>query len=399
MIFKSQFKFQRTIFFASCFVFLVTGAWQRDLKTSSIAALIAAVGTAGTVVLLERDRHQADLREQNTLSQAIDSLRQEKIHLESYVHEAFQVEQELAASVRSLKSERLQLLNRISDLHQQRHHVSVEVKQLQQENKVQTQLREQAEIALADLQFQHQQLQNKIEAHAALDALAPEVRLTRLQNRLAQVRRKLAEQQHQQKLTQTELAIAQEQKTDLEGSLYDLRAEVKVLEQRYTEMQEHLSLSQEQYRDVSFSLLGGQAAVKRLSDEILHKRQEKATLLADIAGLKTLNPLSTDEQVVCLLPTAWQAWLRFVQHLSREEQAFLRIILSRENLVTIPDELPMIMPHAPIETLATILQERATLFLGESPFIRVEDRPLLQLKAEYHSLLSQSPLVPTTDEH
>lgn len=393
-----MFKFHRTIFFTGCFVFLVTGLWQRNLKHSSVAALIAAVGTAGSVALSDRDRQRAEQREQHALSQAVDNLREEQIHLESYVNEAFQVEQELAASVRSLKSERLQLLNRISELHRQRHQITIDVKHLQQENKAQNQLREQTELALADLQIQHQQLQNKLEAHAALDALAPEVRLSRLQNRLAQVRRKLAEQQHQQKLTQTELAIAQEQKIDLEGSLYDLRAELKVLEQRYKDIQENLAESQTQYRDISFSLLGGQAAVKRLSDEILHKRQEKNTLLADIAGLKTLNPLSTDEQIVCLLPTAWQAWLRFVQHLSREEQAFLRVILSRENLVTIPDELPMIAPHAPIETLATILQERATLFLGESPFVRVDDRPLLQLKAEYHSLLSRSPLVPDTED-
>lgn len=390
-------KFSRTIFLTSFFVFVVMALAQRDLRQASAAAITAGVGVTGAMAIASREERQAQVTEHNHLRKTIEVLRQEQAHLETYVNEAFQLEQELSASVRSLKSERLRLLSRISDLNYERNEVSIDLKQLHQENQLQQQLQESTEAALFDLQQQHQQLQEKLEAHAALDALAPEVRLHRLHSRLGQVRRKLAKQQHQQKLVQTELSIAQEQKIDLEGELYDLRAEFNVLDQRYQEMKEDLIISEEQYRDISFSLLGGKAAVKRLSHDILEKRQEKEALIAEIDGLQQMSPLAADEQIVELLPSAWQAWFRFVEHLAPEERAFLKIILSQENLVSLPEEFPS-MTHAPIETLAAVLQERATSFLGESPFVRVEDRPLLQLKEEYHSLLSRSLLLPISED-
>lgn len=389
-------KLPRTILFASLFVFSATALWQRNVKNGAIAALLTGCGMAGSSMLMERERQQSQRREKSDLQQSIQQLRQERSHLDVYVNEAFELEQELSASVRSLKSERLRLLNRINDLGEQRNAMTSEIKQLRKDSRLQQQLQASTEASLAELQIQYQKLQEKVDAHTALDVVAPEVRLTRLQQRLAMVRRKLAEQQHQQKLLQTECAIAQEQKIDLEGSLYDLRAEYKVLEQRYAEMQDNLDDTTEQYKNMSFNLLGSQAAIKRLTDDILHKRQEKALLLAEIDSLNALSTVSNQE-VIALLPTAWQAWLRFVQHLTPEEQAFLRIILSQQNLVSLPTEFPT-MTHAPIETLAQILQERAELILGESPFEEVGDRPLLQLKAEYHSLLSQSPLAAVEPE-
>lgn len=389
-------RLPRTILLASFFVFSATAIWQRDVKNGAIAALLTGCGMAGSSVLIKREQQQAQLREQGDLQQSLQQLRQEQVHLDLYVNEAFALEQELSASVRSLKSERLRLLNRINDLGEQRNAMTSEIKQLRKNSRQQQQLQASTEASLAELQTQYQKLQEKVDAHTALDVLAPEVRLTRLQQRLAMVRRKLAEQQHQQKLLQTECAIAQEQKTDLEGALYDLRAEYKVLEQRYADMQDDLDSTTEKYKDMSFNLLGSQAAIKRLTSEILHKRQEKALLLAEIDSLNALSTVSNQE-VMALLPTAWQAWFKFVQHLTPEEQAFLRIILSQQNLMSLPTEFPT-MTHAPIETLAQILQERAELILGESPFEEVGDRPLLQLKAEYHSLLSQSPLVAVETE-
>ncbi len=390
-------KFPRTILFASLFVFGATAVWQRNTKTGAIAALLTGCGMAGGSILVERERQQAEQQEKTALQQSLHLLRQEQANLDLYVNEAFELEQELSASVRALKSERLRLLNRINDLNRQRNDMSHELKQLRDENELQSQLHADTQASLTELQFQYEQLQEKLEAHAALDALAPEVRLNRLQQRLALVRRKLADQQHQQKLLQTECAIAQEQKIDLEGSLYDLRAEFNVLEQRYAEMQENLDFTTAQYREMSFNLLGSQAAVQRLTRDILCKRQEKSVLVAELENLRTLSPVTVDEQILELLPTPWQAWLRFVQHLAPEEQAFLKIILYRQNLVALPEEFPS-MTHAPIETLASVLQERAENFLGESPFERVTDRPLLKLKEEYHSLLSQPLLVPISED-
>ncbi|AFY37421.1 hypothetical protein Lepto7376_1050 [[Leptolyngbya] sp. PCC 7376] len=390
-------KFPRTILFASLFVFSATAVWQRDVRNGAIAALLTGCGMAGGSILVERERKQAEQREKDEIQDSLKVLRQEQTHLDLYVNEAFELEQELSASVRSLKSERLRLLNRINTLNDQRNEITAEVKQLQEENLAQTQLQETTQASLSELQIQYQQLQDKLDSHAALDALAPEIRLTRVQQRLAHVRRKLAEHQHQQKLLQTECAIAQEQKIDLEGALYDLKAEFNVLEQRYTEMQDNLDFTTAKYREMSFNLLGSQAAIKRLTRDILHKRQEKAVLLTELKSLQAIPPSPIEEQTLDLLPTAWQAWFRFVQNLAPEEQAFLKIILYRQNLVAVPTEFPS-MSHAPIETLATVLQERAESFLGESPFERVADRPLLQLKAEYHSLLSQSVLVPITED-
>lgn len=390
-------KFPRTILFASLFVFSATAVWQRNTKTGAIAALLTGCGMAGGSILVERERQQAQQDEKTALQQTLHILRQEQTHLDLYVNEAFELEQELAASVRSLKSERLRLLNRINELSQQRNEMNVELTQLRAANDAQSQRYTETQTALVELQSQYQELQEKLEAHAALDALAPEVRLSRVQQRLALVRRKLADQQHQQKLLQTECAIAQEQKIDLEGALYDLRAEFNVLEQRYAEMQDNLDFTTAQYREMSFNLLGSQAAVQRLTRDILCKRQEKSVLVTELESLKTLSPIATNEEIFALLPPAWQAWLRFVQHLAPEEQAFLKIILYRQNLVALPEEFPS-MTHAPIETLAAVLQERAENFLGESPFERVRDRPLLKLKAEYHSLLSQSLLVPISED-
>jgi hypothetical protein len=125
----------------------------------------------------------------------------------------------------------------------------------------------------------------------------------------------------------------------------------------------------------------------------LLKRQEKAALAAEIEGLQDLRPMLENDLVLDLLPPAWQAWLRFVQHLTPEEQQFLKIILNQENLMPLPENLS-VTTKEPVETLEKMLHQQALLFLGESPFVRVGDRPLPQLKAEYHSLLSQSLLMP-----
>ncbi|NJN74507.1 MAG: hypothetical protein HC799_17790 [Limnothrix sp. RL_2_0] len=386
-------KFLRPVLFASLFVLLTTLAWQRNLKNSSISALLTLIATTGSLVLLEKNRQQSDLAAEASLQLNLENLRREQSQLQEYINEAFQLEQDVSASVRSLQSERLRLLNRISSLHGQRNHITAIVQQLKQDNKVHSQQRQDMEEQLNALQKKYRSLKDKVEAHAALDTLAPEMRLHRLQNQLLQVRRKLAEQQHQQKLLQTEFSIAHEQKIDLEGSIYDLRTAFKVLEQRYAELQENLETSNQQYQDISFSILGGKAAVNRLFNEILLKRQEKAALAAEIEGLQDLRPMLEENLVLELLPPAWQAWLRFVQHLTPEEQQFLKIILNQENLIPLPENLS-VATKEPVETLEKMLHQQALLFLGESPFVRVGDRPLPQLKAEYHSLLSQSLLMP-----
>lgn len=386
-------KFFPPVLFASLFVLLTTFAWQRNVKNSSISALLTLIGTTGSLVLLEKNRQQSELATEESLQINLENLRQEQSQLQEYINEAFQLEQDVTASVRSLQSERLRLLNRISSLHGQRNQITAIVQQLKQDNKVHSQQRQEMEQQLNALQEKYRILKDKVEAHAALDTLAPEVRLHRLQNQLAQVRRKLAEQQHQQKLLQTEFSIANEQKIDLEGSIYDLRAEFRVLEQRYAELQENLEISKQQYQDISFSILGGKAAVNHLFNEILLKRQEKAALAAEIEGLQDLRPMLEDDLVLDLLPPAWQAWLRFVQHLTPEEQQFLKIILNQENLMPLPENLS-VATKEPVETLEKMLHQQALLFLGESPFVRVGDRPLPQLKAEYHSLLSQSLIMP-----
>lgn len=389
-------KLHRSVLFASLFVCLATGVWQRNVKDSLMAALFTAVGTMGGLLLVERDKQRSELATQSTLQSSIAVLQQEQEQLQTYVNETFQLEQDLSASVRSLKSERLRLLNRIGSLHQQRNQMAAMVKQLKQENEVQTNLKVSTQALLSELQQQHQKLQSKIDAHAALDALAPEVRLTRVQHRLSLVRKKLAEQQHQQKLVQTELAIAQEQKIDLEGSLYDLRAEFNVLEQRYQELQENLRISEEQYKEISFGILGGKAAIQRLLRDILQKRQEKAALIAEVEGLQELSPQAIPSELLGLLPSTWQAWLQFVQHLNPEEQEFLKLILAQDSGQM--EALPTAIAQSSVADLENILQEQAMLFLGESPFIRVADRPLPQLKAEYQSLLEQQSLFLPTPE-
>lgn len=390
------FKLLRPITCASLFILLTTFIWQRDLKNSCITALLTFCGTAGSIALLDKERQQSSLQKEEFLQANIKMLQQEQEQLQEVINEAFQLEQDVSASVRSLQSERLRLLNRISSLHGQRSHIATAVNQLKEENATQLQRRKEAEEKLVALQKQNQSLKEKVKAHAALDAFAPEMRLGRLQNQLAQVRRKLAEQQHQQKLLQTEFSIANEQKTDLEGSIYDLRAEFRVLEQRYQELQENLQISEQQYKDISFSILGGKAAVNHLFNEILLKRQEKASLAAEIKGLEGLQgspAVIEDNSVMDLLPPAWQAWLQFVQHLTPEEQQFLKIILNQENLMPLPENLS-VATKEPVEILEKMLHQQALLFLGESPFVRVGDRPLPQLKAEYYSLLSQSLLMP-----
>lgn len=390
-----NFKPHRAVYFASLFVLLGTLLWQRNFKQSFLASLLTFVGTTGSLAIAEKDRQRDEIATKKGLQEELQALRQEQTQLQDYINEAFQVEQDIAASVRSLKSERLNLLNRISNLHSQRHHIATTVEQLQQENEAQEARRQTTQQELAILKQQHQQLEHKLEAHAALDALAPEVRLSRLQNRLAQVRRKLAAQQQQQQQIQGELAIAQDQKIDLEGALYDLRTELSVLQQRYAEVQENLRISQEDYRELSFDLLGGKAAVNRLLAEIQQKRQEKAALTAEIEGLQGLSPVTEGTILSDLMPPAWQAWLSFIQHLTPEEQQFLKVILTQENLATL-SEFP-VATKEPVETLEKMIHQQAMLFLGESPFIRVGDRPLPQLKAEYHSLLSQSIAIPNPE--
>lgn len=390
-----NFKPQRAVYFASLFVLLTTLLWQRNLKHTAIATVLTFIGTSGSLIWAEKERQQQAQTEKQQLQQELSKLRREQQELQAYVNEAFQVEQDISASVRALKSERQNLLNRISNLHNQRNHIAATVEQLKQENEAQATLRQATQQELALLKQQHQQLESKLEAHAALDALAPEVRLNRLQNRLAQVRRKLASQQQQQQQLQGELAIAQDQKLELEGALYDLRTELNVLQQRYDEIQENLRLSQAEYREISFDILGGKAAVNRLFAEIQQKRQEKAVLTAEIEGLEGLSPISKDSLLLDLLPPAWQAWLSFIQHLTPEEQQFLKVILTQEDLATLSEF--SVATKEPVETLEKMLHQQAMLFLGESPFVRVGDRPLPQLKAQYHSLLSQSLLLPKTD--
>lgn len=271
------------LLFASAFVLLTSFIWQKKLKQSFIYAFLTGVGTTGALMLVERNCPKLNVTMQDSLQQNIQQLKYERQQLQRYFKEALIIEAETAASIRALKFERLQLLNRIACLHTQRNHVLQAVNELKQSNAEQQAHFLQVQSKIKKLRYQEQRL------------------LTRLTDRTA------AKEGSSSGFDgiNHQIQAKYRYKLELEGLIYDLRTESKVLEQRNQELQENLRISHEQYQEVSCSLLAGKAVVNRLLGEIQARRQEKARLIEELETLSLLHS-SHEYPEPLSLPSTWQ---------------------------------------------------------------------------------------------